>query len=305
MITDSQIINVSHLEHLQSELNLGVDGEQARSLLHTIKTSCKSVPYSDEATLDARTKFFGLWYQLGPPSIFFTVAPGDECSFRVQLYSNPAMQQLPFPTMSESACIGNIVLRAKLRMENPGACAREFNSLMEIIMECLIGWDVKRGKQTRKGIFGEVLGWADATEEQARKSLHSHMLLFIANFDRLIIMLWSDKEEIRECAKEELLAYFKQVMCSTYDIMENEFDHDKPTRSNCRYNSEGSTATNWQQIEHCNNSTQNAPHIMACTLQDCSTTANEMVFNLEDVHRDIVDRHIKTVRYPKRDLPHI
>ena len=43
---------------------------QGSSLLHTIKASCKSVPYSDEAATDARTKMFALWNFFGPPFIF-------------------------------------------------------------------------------------------------------------------------------------------------------------------------------------------------------------------------------------------
>jgi hypothetical protein len=61
-------------------------------------------------------------------------------------------------------------------------------------MEVLIGWDFKEGKQSFFGIFGEVFGWSDTTEEQQRKTLHSHILLFIALFDRLLTMLWSTSE---------------------------------------------------------------------------------------------------------------
>jgi len=50
---------------------------------------------------------------------------------------------------------------------------------MQIIMEALIGWDFKEQKQGFFGIFGEVFGWSDTTEKQGRKTLHSHILLFI------------------------------------------------------------------------------------------------------------------------------
>jgi len=73
---------------------------------------------------------------------------------------------------------------------------------MQIIMEVLIGWVFKEGKQGFFGIFGEVLGWSDTTEEQERKSLHSHILLFIVLFDRLITTLWSTSEEVRRKAKD-------------------------------------------------------------------------------------------------------
>ncbi len=94
-------------------------------------------------------------------------------------------------------------------------------------MEVLIGWDFKEGKQGFFGIFGEVLGWSDTTEEQGRKTLHSHILLFIALFDRLITMLWSTSEEVRRKAKEELTKYISRTMSSSYEIVEEDYTHEK------------------------------------------------------------------------------
>jgi hypothetical protein len=225
-VTDDQIMNMAKASQVRDLFSEGGDMVPA-TLLHTVKTSCKNVPYADEATLEARTKLFGLWTHFGPPSIFFTISPADECSFRVGLYCNTSKQYLPNPNISENDCIASMLFRAKERTENPGACAREFNALRDIVMEILIGWDSKKGEQTRKGIFGEVLAWGDTTEEQGRLTLHAHILLFIKNFDRLRSLLWSDKEEIREKAKSELIKYFEKVMCSTYDISEEELAHER------------------------------------------------------------------------------
>ncbi len=57
-------------------------------------------------------------------------------------------------------------------------------------------------------------------KEQGRKTLHSHILLFIALFDRLITMLWSTSEEVRRKAKDELTKYITQTMSSSYEIVE-------------------------------------------------------------------------------------
>jgi hypothetical protein len=85
-------------------------------------------------------------------------------------------------------------------------------------MESLAGWNFKEQKQGYYGIFGEVMGWCDTTEEQARYTLHSHILLFIAQFDWLISLLWSDSEHIRRKAKDELTKYMEQTMSSTYQL---------------------------------------------------------------------------------------
>jgi hypothetical protein len=148
-------------------------------LIHTVSAACKNVPYTDEAAKEARTKLFSMWYSFGPPSVFFTISPGDECSFRIQLYVNLKMDRLPQPTKDDNALIFDSLFRSKISIDNPGACAREYNAIMQIIMEALIGWDFKEQKQGFFGIFGEVFGWSDTTEKQGRKTLHSHILLFI------------------------------------------------------------------------------------------------------------------------------
>jgi hypothetical protein len=55
--------------------------------------------------------------------------------------------------MEQNECIADLLFRSKLRLDNPGACARDYNSIMQIIMECLIGWNFKLKKQTSLGIF--------------------------------------------------------------------------------------------------------------------------------------------------------
>jgi len=78
----------------------------------------------------------------------------------------------------------------------------------------------KEGKQSFFGIFGDKLGWSDTTEEQERKTLHSHILLFIALFDRLISMLWSTSEEVRRRKdKNELTKYIAKTMSSSYEML--------------------------------------------------------------------------------------
>ncbi len=76
--------------------------------------------------------------------------------------------------------------------------------------------------------FVEYFGGAPvAALEQGRKTLHSHVLLFIALFDRLISLLWSDSEDVRKLAKEELIRYMSKAMSSSYELVEEDFLHEK------------------------------------------------------------------------------
>jgi hypothetical protein len=97
-----------------------------------------------------------MWYTFGPPAVFFTISPGDECSFHIKLYLNLKMDVLPQPTSDESDLIADFHFQSKLRIDNPGACAREYNSIMQIIMEALIGWNFKEKKQTSLGIWKNI-----------------------------------------------------------------------------------------------------------------------------------------------------
>jgi hypothetical protein len=172
-----------------------------------------------------------MWYTFGPPAVFFTISPGGECSFHIKLYLNLKMDMLPQPTSDESDLIADFHFWSKLRIDNPGACAREYNSIMQIIMEALIGWNFKEKKQMSLGIFGKILGFSDTSEEQGRKTLHSHVLLFIALFDRLISLLWSDSENVRKLAKEELIRYMSKAMSSSYELVEEDFLHEKKEKN--------------------------------------------------------------------------
>jgi hypothetical protein len=80
-------------------------------------------------------------------------------------------------------------IRKLLRVQNPGACARMFDSLHQIVIKELIGWS--DNKQTHVGIFGKIIAFSDAVEEQGRTSLHSHIILWVENYSVLQQRLFS------------------------------------------------------------------------------------------------------------------
>jgi hypothetical protein len=50
----------------------------------------------------------------------------------------------------------------------------------------MLQWDETRHCSTGQGCFGELLAWCLATEEQGRKTLHGHFLLFLKNWQPLM-----------------------------------------------------------------------------------------------------------------------
>ena len=60
----------------------------AQKFLKAVRTSCRSMGHTKEAAEYARRKCFALQDYYGMHSLFFTITPDDECSFRIMLYAN-------------------------------------------------------------------------------------------------------------------------------------------------------------------------------------------------------------------------
>ena len=74
---------------------------------------------------------------------------------------------LPSLKCSEEDCLADFVLRKDARLNNPGACSLEFQSVMQILTEeCMLKWDTKTKTSKGKGILGTVLAFAGANEVQ-------------------------------------------------------------------------------------------------------------------------------------------
>ena len=59
------------------------------TLMKAISTSCRPLGHTTEAAQYARKCMFALMDHFGPNSLFLTITPCDECSFRVCLYARP------------------------------------------------------------------------------------------------------------------------------------------------------------------------------------------------------------------------
>jgi len=150
-----------------------------KELMKCIKTSCTPIGYTNEAAAEARTKMFALWMTFGSPSLFFTFSPCDECSFKMQLFATMKAEELPSIILPKEIISRKLSLRRSLRINYPGACAREFDSLLQIILSDLIGWEKVKFK--KNGIFGKVIAHGTGVEEQGRTTLHGHIILYIQN----------------------------------------------------------------------------------------------------------------------------
>ena len=95
-----------------------------------------------------------MWNYFGAPSLFFTISPCDEVSFRMKLYATADTQKLPSLEWSDEECLSEWRVRSNLRSKYPGAGAIEFQNFTQIMLEDCLGWDIKKIRESVKECLG-------------------------------------------------------------------------------------------------------------------------------------------------------
>ena len=142
----------------QKETRQRVTGT-AGEFIQAVNASCKPVGYSALNAQQNRRRHFAMYDYFGGHSIFLTTTPCDERTFRVQVFAS-AGNDVSLPNLRDwddedhmRECIVNFELRKKVRSLYPGACSLVYQHLMQIVLECLIGWDPNT-HSGRSGVFG-------------------------------------------------------------------------------------------------------------------------------------------------------
>ena len=217
-------LSVEDIRHASSELSHAQEQNEplrvdttGTSFLQRITTSCKVLGHTTEAAKDARRKVYALTERFGSHSLFFTVTPDDECTFRVRMYANMGQKiEVPSVDCSESEWFADFTVRQSKRLKYPGACSLYYQSVVQAVYE-LLGWDKNRNLKKGKGIFGEPEAICHADEEQGRTTLHAHFLVWLKYFDKMRDLLFHCNEEIQERARDIMRQYIDRHFCSDYN----------------------------------------------------------------------------------------
>jgi hypothetical protein len=162
--------------------------------LRSINSGCGKLPHSNEACTEARRNYFSFLMKFGIPAVFLTITPDDLRNFRIVVYSLPPDKVSSYgtvdpKTLSECDILTDFNVRRETRSQHPGLCAEEYQRMMELVIKHLFNWDTATQTSKGVGLIGELLAWCLATEEQGRKSLHGHFLLFIKCWNRVMNIL--------------------------------------------------------------------------------------------------------------------
>jgi len=216
-LLNAEDLNQAILQRQTGQNATGTAGEY----LKAVETSCRPVGYSPESAKLHRRQHFAMDDYYGGSAVFLTTTPCDETSFRVRLFVRPEQNHM-LPELGDPCdedhindCVADFKMRKEERTMYPGACSLMYQHLMQIVTECLIGWDHKTNTGKR-GVFGIPLAYARTDEEQGRKTLHSHWQIWIKNFNRCRNALYANDEMIRYQARVALLKYVDNVISTSY-----------------------------------------------------------------------------------------
>ena len=67
--------------------------------LSSINATCRNLPHTNEALLDARKIYFSYLMQFGLPAVFLTITPNDQHKYRIVLYALSASEHAALPNV--------------------------------------------------------------------------------------------------------------------------------------------------------------------------------------------------------------
>ena len=88
---------------------------------------------------------------------------------------------------------------------------------MQIVVECILCWDIKKKTSKGKGIFDTVLAFFAADEEQGRKTLHRHWQKWVEEINEILCnCLFHDDDTIRDIARKTFCKQIDNVITAGY-----------------------------------------------------------------------------------------
>ena len=183
------------------------NNNRGHSLLGAIDVICQAVPHSNEAARKARRNVECLQHHFGCPTYFLTVTPDDDNHFLVQVYSDIIIDDdTNIASLSNAKLSDRSKQRTELRIKFPGICAYFFQLILDIIIKDVIGWDEKNETPLDgfTGLFGTPQAFSETTEEQGRKTLHGHFLIWTSELNSVRASLHSPVKTVRQIAAATL-----------------------------------------------------------------------------------------------------
>ena len=183
----------SAIDNVRNDYSVQHSGLPEHQFLKSIRAACQRLPHSNEAAQENRKIYFSFLMRFGLPCIFLTVTPDDLRSVRVTVYSLVGKElefgKVDVDSFSDQDILAEFRVRQEARVNYPGLCAWDYERIIQLVIKHIFSWDEQEQKSNGAGLFAELEAWTLANEEQGRKSLHGHFLLFVKNWNKLLSIL--------------------------------------------------------------------------------------------------------------------
>ena len=147
-----------------------------KKFLNSVQSVKKNMGHTNATAQAAQAKFLTLTHHFGCPKVLFTIAFNDSLDIHILALSGKEdtigwISSLN--EMSAAQVASEMEQLNAVRLMYPGLCALNFEILLEIVLDKIVGEN-----DLRLGIFGTLSAYGLAVEEQGRKTLHCHIIVY-------------------------------------------------------------------------------------------------------------------------------
>ena len=231
---------------------LSDDHGNEEAFLEAVNSITYKLPHSNADAYANRKKAFSMQLRFGFPFVFFTVAPDDSSSYAVSVYTG--LQFDPndkLEDLNENEIIHRAKKRHDFRIRYAGVGALWYHAVMNAIWKHVIGWDWTT-KTGSPGLYGIPEAAMESTEEQTRKRLHAHCLVWIKGASQLLEDLQCGDEDKALSAREQVIQILERS--SSVSLMDKAtlpnriFHHGSPCTSTCKQSRKKPSGVSAQQL---------------------------------------------------------
>jgi hypothetical protein len=196
-----------------------IEDSAVNALLRKVKVCGSIIPHTPQRKAVLRQQIFSIITHLGWPTFFLTLSPCDLKSPLVKLLKgqgHTSIESIINSLFGHEQDTENLAWNQFNNGQNgndPISCSRFFHMTLQAIIKHLLGWDETNSIYT-PSIFGHVQGHYAVIEEQQRKTLHVHMLIWVQEF--------SDYQKFHKDMEDpgyetKFKDYINQLLCERFD----------------------------------------------------------------------------------------
>jgi hypothetical protein len=115
----------------------------SQTLLNAINACSQSLPHTNKTSKRARSTGESMQHHFGIPSFFMTATFDDENSLLVQiLHGTEIDTDVSLSELTDNDLAARCSQRRELRIAYPGLAALNFDMLLNILVEEVVGWSI-------------------------------------------------------------------------------------------------------------------------------------------------------------------